>query len=125
MLVLPVQQEMMMTDVRKFHFEQVNRKPPPAVGEKWEIDKAEYWYALESFCPPLGWTGPEGHSESFYSREFRDDVITKKFTREGDRYFCEFAEYPGGQQAMVDEMQERSYQLLGKPGTPEYVFNQR
>jgi hypothetical protein len=117
------QMEAAMSDVRKFHFEQLNRKPPPAMGEKWEIDEGVYGHFLESFGPPLGWTGPEGHSESFYSSEFESDDVTTKYTREGDRYFCEFAEYPGGQQAMVDEMQEQSDRLLGKPGTPDYVFN--
>jgi hypothetical protein len=55
-----------MLDVRKFHFEQLNRNPQPPVGERWEINKGVYWYFLESFCPPLGWAEtPTGASFEF------------------------------------------------------------
>src|SRR5271156_902817 len=39
--------------------------------------------------PPLAWQGG-----SFYMSEFTFGDITAKYTKEGDRYFCEFAHYP-------------------------------
>jgi hypothetical protein len=58
------------------------------VGRRWEIDAAIYNEAL-NILPPLGWRG-----DSFYMREYLFDDITHKFSREGDRYFCEVAYYP-------------------------------
>ena len=63
------------------------------VGQKWEIDEAIYDDFLE-MLPPVGWRG-----YTFYFREFLFDDITSKFSREGDRYYCEFARYPVGNPA--------------------------
>src|SRR4051794_15950447 len=109
-----------MSDVRKFHFQQLNRAQPP-IGERWEINEDVYCEFLDMFCPPLRWTQtPTG--ASFYNPEFDSDDVTTKYTKEGDRFFCEFAEYPGGMDGMLDETQEWSDRLLSKPGTPGYVF---
>ena len=58
------------------------------VGRRWEIDAAIYDDAL-NILPPLAWRG-----DTFYMREFLFDDITHKFSREGDRYFCEVAYFP-------------------------------
>lgn len=59
------------------------------VGKRWEIDEDLYDEFL-NILPPLGW-----HGGVFYMREFTFDDITTKFSKEGNRYFCEFARYPG------------------------------
>jgi hypothetical protein len=61
---------------------------PPMLGKRWEVDEATYMEFLE-MLPPLGWLGG-----TFFMQEFTFDDITAKFTRQGDRYFCEFAQYP-------------------------------
>lgn len=61
---------------------------PSLIGARWEIDRAIYEEFLE-MLPPLGWKGG-----AFYMREFSFDDITAKFTKEGDKYYCEFARYP-------------------------------
>ena len=61
---------------------------PSLVGARWEIDRDIYEEFLE-MLPPLGWRGG-----TFYMCEFSFGDITAKFTREGDRYFCEHAHYP-------------------------------
>ena len=58
------------------------------VGRKWEINEAIYDEALD-MLPPLAWRG-----DSFYFAEFLFDDITHRFSREGDRYFCEVAYFP-------------------------------
>lgn len=58
------------------------------IGDRWEIDEEIYDHFL-NILPPLGWNGGV-----FYMREFSFDDITTKFTREGSRFFCEFAQYP-------------------------------
>lgn len=58
------------------------------IGRRWEIDEAIYDEFLE-MLPPMGWRG-----NTFYMREFTFGDITSKFSREGDRYFCEVATYP-------------------------------
>lgn len=63
------------------------------IGSRWEIDEEIYDDALNCL-PPLGWRGGV-----FYIREFTFDDITAKFTKEGDRYYCEFARYPHKQAA--------------------------
>lgn len=59
------------------------------IGNRWEIDEAIYMEFLE-MLPPMGW-----HGDTFYMCEFCFDDITTKFSKEGGRYFCEFARYPG------------------------------
>lgn len=59
------------------------------VGTRWEIDEEIYDDFL-NMLPPLGWRGGV-----FYMREFTFDDITTKFTKEGSRYYCEFARFPG------------------------------
>ncbi len=99
-----------MTDdeIRKRHFERLNSyrhsaeyadfarsigsEIPPGdlpclIGVRWEIDEEIYNDALE-ILPPLGW-----HGDTFYMREFTFDDITAKFSKEGDKYYCEFAHY--------------------------------
>ncbi len=61
---------------------------PSLFGAQWEIDKQIYHEALE-LLPPIGWRGG-----SFYMSEFTFGDITAKFSKEGDKYFCEFARYP-------------------------------
>ena len=61
---------------------------PPLIGNRWEIDREIYNEFLE-MLPPLGWRGG-----AFYMSEFSFDDITAKFSREGDKYYCEFARYP-------------------------------
>ena len=58
------------------------------IGDRWEIDEEIYMDFLE-MLPPLGWQGGV-----FYMCEFSFDDITAKFTKEGDRFYCEFARYP-------------------------------
>lgn len=58
------------------------------IGRRWEIDEAIYNEFLE-MLPPMGWRG-----DSFYMSEFTFGDITSKFSREGDRYFCEVATFP-------------------------------
>lgn len=59
------------------------------VGHRWEITEEIYDEFLD-MLPPLGWQGG-----AFYMREFTFDDITTKYSREGGRYFCEFARYLG------------------------------
>ena len=58
------------------------------IGDRWEIDEEIYDDFL-NMMPPLGW-----RSGCFYMCEFSFDDITAKFTKEGNRYFCEFARFP-------------------------------
>jgi hypothetical protein len=61
---------------------------PPLTGVRWEIDKETYREFLE-VLPPLA------HSDdSFYRSEFTFSDVTTKYTKDGDRYYCEFARYP-------------------------------
>lgn len=59
------------------------------IGDRWEIDEQIYDDFL-NMMPPLDWRGG-----AFYMREFSFDDITAKFSKEGDRFYCEFARYPG------------------------------
>lgn len=61
---------------------------PSLIGDRWEIDRDIYQEFLE-VLPPLGWKGG-----TFYLSEFSFGNVTAKFTKEGERYFCEFARYP-------------------------------
>jgi hypothetical protein len=61
---------------------------PSLLGKRWEIDKETYGEFLE-VLPPLARRGG-----SFYLSEFVFGDITTKYTKEGDRYYCEFARYP-------------------------------
>ena len=72
---------------------EIGATPPPGnlpslIGDRWEIDRAIYEEFLE-MLPPLGWKGG-----TFFMREFSFGDITAKFTKDGDRYFCEFAHFP-------------------------------
>jgi hypothetical protein len=62
------------------------------LGKRWEIDKETYWEFLE-VLPPLAHRGG-----SFYLSEFTFDNITTKYTKEGDRYYCEFCRFPEKEQ---------------------------
>jgi hypothetical protein len=95
--------------VRKNHFERLNNyrhsaeyaeyartigadipqgELPSLIGNKWEIDAETYREFLE-MLPPLGWRG-----ETFYMSEFTFSDISTKYSKEGDKYYCEFARYP-------------------------------
>ncbi len=63
-------------------------KLPHLLGNRWEIDSEIYHHFLE-ILPPLGWRGG-----SFYLSEFSFGDVTTKYTREGDKYYCEFARFP-------------------------------
>jgi hypothetical protein len=84
--------------VRTAHFAWLNQKPRPPVGERQEVNEAVYRY-FEDLMTPCLWT-----ETSFYMAEFDDDEVTRKYTREGELYFCEFAEYPGGQESRDEEL---------------------
>jgi hypothetical protein len=58
------------------------------VGRKWETNEAVYDEFL-NLLPPMGWRGG-----SFYMSEFLFGDITHRFSHEGDRNFCEVANYP-------------------------------
>jgi hypothetical protein len=96
-------------EIRKRHFERLNNyrhsaeyadyarsigsEVPPGdlpclIGDRWEIDEQIYNDFLE-ILPPLEWRGG-----SFYMSEFAFGNITNRFSREGERYYCEFARYP-------------------------------
>lgn len=61
---------------------------PSLIGNRWQID-ADIYHEFLEVLQPMGWK-----DGTFYIREFSFGDITAKFTREGDRYFCEFARYP-------------------------------
>jgi Protein of unknown function (DUF1419) len=61
---------------------------PSLLGNRWEIDEEIYHEFLE-MLPPLGWK-----KGSFYMMEFSFGDITTKFTKEGNKYYCEFARFP-------------------------------
>jgi hypothetical protein len=67
--------------------------PPSLIGNRWEIDADIYMEFLE-VLPPMGWRGG-----SFYLSEFSFGDITAKFTKEGDKYYCEYARYPQRQRS--------------------------
>ena len=108
---------MIPSEIRKRHFERLNNyrhsaeyaeyakasgaevpqaDRPCLIGDRWEIDSELYHEFLE-MLPPLGWRGG-----SFYMSEFTFDDITAKFTKNGDRYYCEFARYPARAKPVVE-----------------------
>ena len=77
---------------------------PSLIGDRWEIDEEIYMEFLE-MLPPMGWRGG-----TFYMSEFSFGDITAKFTREGGRYFCEFARYPArGREPEVGEPEPQTF----------------
>lgn len=78
---------------------------PSLIGDRWEIDRDIYEEFLE-MLPPLGWTGG-----TFYMREFSFGDVTAKFSKEGDRYFCEFARYPARH---ADRVRAEGEQVRGR-----------
>ncbi|HEY7330682.1 MAG TPA: hypothetical protein VH592_23785 [Gemmataceae bacterium] len=69
---------------------------PSLLGKRWEIDEKTYMEFLE-VLPPLAY-----HDGSFYLSEFTFGDITTKYTKEGDRYYCEFARYQPQRQQPVE-----------------------
>jgi hypothetical protein len=61
---------------------------PSLIGNRWEIDEQTYREFL-NVLPPLGW-----RNGTFYLSEFTFGDITTKYTKDGDKYFCEFARFP-------------------------------
>ena len=59
---------------------------PNLLGVRWQITERIYTEFLE-ILPPMRWTGT-----SFLMSEFVFGTITTKYTKEGDRYFCEFVD---------------------------------
>ncbi len=66
---------------------------PKLIGDRWEIDAETYHEFLE-VLPPMGWRGG-----SFYMSEFSFGDITAKFSKEADKYYCEFARFPERQRS--------------------------
>lgn len=56
------------------------------LGKRWSIDARLYNEFLE-LLPPMNWRGG-----SFLMSEFCFASITTKYTKEGDRYYCEFVD---------------------------------
>ena len=69
---------------------------PSLLGKRWEIDEKTYMEFLE-VLPPLAY-----HNGSFYLSEFTFGDITTKYTKEGDRYYCEFARYQPKRQHPIE-----------------------
>jgi hypothetical protein len=81
----------MMPVTNDEHYERLNVYPnTPTIGDKWEIDEETWWYFFE-ILPPYGYRGIPG-GEEFYMSEFYTGNITTKYSRIGDRYYCEWAE---------------------------------
>ena len=59
---------------------------PSLIGVRWQIDERIYDEFL-NILSPLQWRG-----DSFLMSEFTFGSITAKYTKEGDRYFCEFVD---------------------------------
>lgn len=64
----------------------ITPNPPTLLGVRWPIDSSLYNEFLE-MLPPMRWRGG-----SFLMREFCFGSITTKYTKEGDRYYCEFVD---------------------------------
>lgn len=77
---------------RRRHFARLHTRPI-VTGQRWEIDEEIYFEFLGTL-PPLAWT-PNG----FYMSEFVQGSVTTKYTRNGRKYYCEFAEYPPRKEA--------------------------
>ena len=98
-----------MTDTRAAHFARLNDyrntreyaefyhsiggeapagELPSLLGQRWEITEELYDEFL-NMMPPRFWRGG-----SFYCCEALFDDVAAKFSKEGDRYFCEYARYP-------------------------------
>jgi hypothetical protein len=104
------------SDIVKRHYENLNRyrdsfeyqaspckyhemTPVFKLAEtKWRINKEIFWHFLE-ILPPMGWRRGE-NEESFHICEYTFDNWTTKFIRKGNRYYCQWAEYP---QAMKEK----------------------
>lgn len=61
-------------------------KLPSLTGGRWEIDEAIF-NEFRDMLPPLNY-----RLNSFMMREFCFGSITTKYTREGDRYYCQFVD---------------------------------
>jgi hypothetical protein len=62
---------------------------PSLLGNRWEINK-EIFDEFLNMLPPLQWRRYTG-GESFFMCELTFDNIGTKFTREGNKYYCEHA----------------------------------
>ena len=56
-------------------------------GLKAKITEEKYMYFLE-VLPPMGWKG-----NTFYMREFLSGDLTFKFTKVGNQFYCEVADF--------------------------------
>ena len=74
-------------------YEKLTGELKTLLGDRWEIDEEIYDDFL-NMLPPLGWRGG-----AFYMCEFCFDNITTKFSKEGGKFYCEFARYPAGRAA--------------------------
>jgi len=61
---------------------------PSLIGKRWEVTGEIYDEFLD-MLPPVAFDGSR-----FYMSEESFDGYRAKFSREGDRYYCEFARYP-------------------------------
>ena len=108
-------------EIRKRHFERLNNYHhsaeyaeyakeiggevpqgglPSLLGNRWEID-AEIYHEFLGMLPPLEW-----RNGAFYMSEFTFDNITAKFSKDGDKYYCEFARYPSREASRPEEAKE-------------------
>lgn len=77
------------------------------IGQRWEINAKIYQTFLE-ILPPLGL-----RHDRFYMREFVRGRMTTKYSRQGNRYFCEFVLWQGQDRIpdeITDEMLEETSQ---------------
>ncbi len=59
---------------------------PSLLGVRWEIEERTFT-EFRDILPPINWNG-----SSFLMSEFCFAGITTKYSKEGDRYFCEFVD---------------------------------
>ncbi len=69
---------------------------PSLLGIRWEID-SEIYHEFLDMLPPLGWRG-----NTFFMSEFCFDDITTKFSKDGNKFYCEFARYPERKKPTVE-----------------------
>lgn len=77
---------------RRNHFAMLHQSHK-RIGQPWEIDENIYWEFL-GMLPPLDYK-----NGSFYMSEFYSGNLTTRYSRQGNRYFCEFAIYPPQKEA--------------------------
>lgn len=82
---------------------------PSLIGNRWEIDGDTYHEFL-GMLPPL-----EQRGDSFYLSEFTFNDITTKYTKDGDKYYCEFARFPAREES-------RTISPITKPDESDHAW---